>query len=168
MQLIEYFLWSYQPCIDPNKNKNEKVTIIGTLVNHLEPIILWVAILKYGKELSQFMKYWMLIFTILTIVYTKKVVETSECTTVTKESDPHLEWKWNQYNYNTSYYCMFLVTLVLLSYYGLHGKTGSLNSIIAIVTYGASYAIYGDKKVVGAVWCWFAALVPYLLLILYD
>lgn len=168
MQLIEYFLWSYQPCIDPHKNKNENVTIIGTFVNHLEPIILWLLIMKYGKELPQFMKYWMIIFVIITIAYTKNVVEKSECTTITEESAPHLQWKWTEQDYNKSYYSVFLVTLVLLSYYGIGGYNGSLNSMIAVITYGLSYAIYGDKKVVGAVWCWLAAIVPYLLLLVYD
>ena len=168
MQLIEYLLWSYQPCIDPHKNKNEKVTIVGTFVNHLEPIILWLAILKYGKELPEFMKYYMIIFTIITIIYTKIAVEQTKCTTVTDESAPHLYWKWNNEIYNKTYYSIFLVTLILLSFYGIKGQNGSLNSIIAIVTYGLSYVIYGDKKVVGAMWCWFAALVPYLLLAIYD
>lgn len=169
MQLIEYFLWSYQPCsLGPVKSQNEDVTKVGTVVNHLEPIVLWLAVLKYGSKLPHWLQKWMGVFVIATVLYTKKVLDTAECTTVTKESDPHLEWKWNRGDYAELYYVFFLITLVLLSLYGINGSNGKLNAIIAVISYGISYVIYGNKKVVGAMWCWLAAMVPYVLLVAYK
>lgn len=168
MQLIEYFLWKYQPCVGPAKSKNEEVTKIGTIVNHFEPIILWWAILKYGTKLPDWMQTWMSGFVVATIAYTKRVLDTSECTTVTKESDPHLQWKWNNEDYAGLYYSYFLITLVLLSLYGINGRNGNINAVIAVVSYGISYVIYGKKKVIGAMWCWLVASVPYVLLAVYK
>ena len=46
MQLVEYFLWNNQECNDVNKN----TTKIGTIINHLEPIVLWISILLFATQ----------------------------------------------------------------------------------------------------------------------
>jgi hypothetical protein len=169
MQLIEYFLWKYQPCIEPVKAQNEKATKIGILVNHFEPIILWLAILRYGRELPNWITTWMVVFIGMSIWYTKRVIDNLECTTVTKESAPHLEWKWNNAEYGRIYYAYFLITLVLLSIYGIPNViNGRINAVIAVASFIISYAVYGDRKVVGAMWCWLAALCPYILMSVYN
>lgn len=169
MQLIEYFLWSYQPCVDPMKSKNEQVTKAGILVNHLEPIIFWLALMMFPyRQIPSWVTYWMVMFVVVTMVYTKRVYNTSECTTVTEESAPHLQWKWNNENYGGVYYTIFLATLVILSLYGIGGRNGNINAILAVASFALSYIMYGDKKVVGAMWCWFAAMGPYGLLMLYK
>ena len=59
MQLIEFFLWRNQPC---NKT-NLIVTNIGMLINHLEPIALWVGIILFSKkELPTFVNILLLIY----------------------------------------------------------------------------------------------------------
>jgi hypothetical protein len=168
MQLIEYFLWKYQPCEEPVITLNEDVTKIGAVVNHLEPIVLWLAILKFGEKLPDWVQKWMGAFVVITVIYTKRVLDTSECTTVTEESAPHLQWKWNNEKYGDVYYLYFLVTLLILFGYGISGHNGRINMVLGLGSFVISLLIYGRKKVVGAMWCWLAALMPYALLLLYK
>jgi hypothetical protein len=168
MQLVEYFLWSNQPCLDPKIIENNKtVSKLGMLINHLEPIVLWLAILYYyPKNLSQNINLFMFIFVIASILYTINIQ--NECTTVSEESTPHLHWRWNNGSYASIYYVYFLLTLVILSLYGLPSGRGYINASIAAISFGISYYIYGDRKTVGAMWCFAAAFAPFLLQILYS
>lgn len=97
MQLIEYFLWKNQPCNATNTPKNVKTTKFGILVNHLEPIVLWLAVLYLSKKkLPSSINYFMVFFIITTIIYTINSLKKVECTTVSEQSEPHLRWKWNR------------------------------------------------------------------------
>jgi hypothetical protein len=166
MQLIEYFLWKNQPCIEHNTIEiNKKITTTGMFVNHLEPIILWLGILYYyPKNLSKNINIFMIIFVIASIIYTFNIK--NECTTVSEQSKPHLHWKWNNGNYSNVYYIYFLLTLVILSLYGL--PRGYINASIVTISFGLSYYIYGDRKSIGAMWCFVASFAPFLLQILYT
>lgn len=171
MQLIEYFLWKNQPC-SQKRNSNDNIinqnnlfiSKIGIVLNHLEPIVFWIAILYFYGNLPVIINYIMILFCIFTFYYTKNAIESNECTTVTPESYPHLHWKWNYQNNHVYYYIYFLITLILLSLYGL--KKGYINSIIIILSYAISYYIYEKKHAVGAMWCFAASFAPFLLPIL--
>jgi hypothetical protein len=64
MQLIEYFLWKNQEC----KKTNEIVTKLGILINHLEPIALYIGILLFSiNTLPLFVHVMVLIY--LVIIY---------------------------------------------------------------------------------------------------
>ena len=64
------------------------------------------------------------------------------------------------------YYGIFLLALVLVSYYGL--EKGKINSFIVFISFMVSYYVYRDKHSVGAMWCFMAAFVPWFLLFLYN
>lgn len=171
MQLLEYILWSLQPCnVKPIvTDKNIQATKIATVVNHLEPFVLWFAILYFSNiKLQDNINQYMYIYAFLTVLYTYNVLNTTECTTVTKESDPHLHWKWNGGPYYVQFYTLFLITLLLLAYNGLPYPRNIFNSIIILISYLISYFIYYDKHSVGAMWCFAAAFAPWLLTILYN
>jgi hypothetical protein len=103
MQLIEYLLWENQSCNDINKS----TTKIGVVVNHMEPIVLWMSILFLStKELPNYVNLLMVAFVIITIFYTKFVLD-DNCTLVTPSSSPHLMWKWNYQEYTHIYYPFF-------------------------------------------------------------
>jgi hypothetical protein len=160
MQLIEYFLWNNQKCDNTNKN----LTNAGIFINHLEPIILWLSILYFNQnKLPSFVNAYMIIYLILTFLYTKTLFNNKnlECTTVTEESTPHLHWKWNYGKNFSLYYAYFIGGLVLLSLYGL--DKGFSNSIALLLSFGLSFYIYSNKKAVGAMWCFMAAFVPWIL-----
>jgi hypothetical protein len=165
MQLVEYFLWKNQPC----NNTNLLVTNVGMLINHLEPIVLWIGIILFSdKQLPLLVNIILLLYLFITIQYTREYFKKNKlkCTSPTPESSPHLHWKWNYGKYYQYYYSFFLICLVLLSLYGL--KNGAINSLILVSTYLLSFVIYGDKHSIGAMWCLFAAFAPWIIPYLND
>jgi hypothetical protein len=162
MQLIEYVLWENQSCNDINKS----TTKIGVLVNHTEPIVLWLAILFLStKELPNYVNLLMIAFVIITIFYTKYVLD-DNCTTVTPSSSPHLMWKWNYQDYFQIYYPFFLLCLNLLAINGI--ENGYYLAIIITLAFMISKIIYDKKKVIGAMWCFIAAFVPWAIPMIYE
>jgi hypothetical protein len=164
MQLIEYFIWEHQSCQDIEINKN--LTKLGILINHIEPIFLWVAIIVFSKkQLPNWVHQIMLGYIILSSIVTLHALNTVSCTTVTEDSGNHLNWQWNNIKYTGIYYLYFLFVLVVLSIYGL--PNGKLHAIIVTVAFVVSVAIYYDYKSVGAMWCFMAAFAPWVIPTLY-
>lgn len=171
MQLLEFLLWKFQPCnVKPNiTQKNIYTTHIANIVNHLEPFVLLFAIVYFSKvKLSKNIINYMYIFAILTILYTYNVINTTECTTVSEQSKPHLDWKWNSGPYFIQFYTLFLITLLVLAYNGLPYPRNIINTFIIFVSYALSYLIYRDNHSVGAMWCFSAAFAPLLLILMYK
>lgn len=164
MQLIEFFLWKYQPC-SQYVQQNNQVTKTGLIVNHLEPTILWLAILYFSKLPFQ-MNWFMIIFSILTVLYLKQGYHKTHCTTVAEDTKPHLNWEWNRYKYYYPYYFLFLISLLMLFYTGLPGRRGKINAAVLLASFMLSYVIYKGKNVVGSMWCFFVILAPYCVLYL--
>lgn len=163
MQLIEYFLWDNQECNNVNKN----TTKIGTIVNHLEPIILWISILLFAtQKIPEFVNPIMIFFIIATIVYTGYVIN-DNCTLVTPESSPHLYWSWNNDNkYSGIYYSFFIIVLNILAISSM--EFGFHFASILTGGYVLSYAIYNNYKSVGSMWCFFAAFAPWIIPFIYK
>jgi hypothetical protein len=151
MQLIEYFLWKNQSCSYTNK----EITKTGIFVNHMEPFILWMAV-GFGN-LPLGVNTYMILFGIWTYYINKRIKP--ECTL---ESKSHLEWKWN--TGKGWYYIGFVGALVLVSLYGLENRRGQNNAFLIVLSFLLSWTIYGDAKLIGAMWCFAAALFPFLLL----
>jgi len=157
MQLLEYFMWRDPTCSPWNK----RVTRWAVLVNHAEPFALYLPLLVTAK-LPLWLHLWAAVFFVLTVLYSSQVLAEESCTTVTKESSPHLEWKWNGGRYHTAFYVLFVITLTTLC---LFLRRGAFQASVVIVSYVVSYLLYREKKAVGAMWCFAAALAPYLLLL---
>ena len=162
MQLIEYFLWNHQPCDSFNK----LVTKTGILVNHTEPLVLWMSIRRFSKrKLPKQVNELMFAFLVASAVYTYNVM-TDECTTVTDFSQGHLYWAWNECIGASFFYMFFLFVMSILCLFGLeHGRTCC---IINNASYVLSYAIYRDTHTVGAMWCFSVAIDPWLLILIYN
>jgi len=137
MQLIEFFLWKNQPCNQMNKN----ISIIGMIINNMEPIILWLAIIIFSdKKLPTWIHLIMALYLIASfyISYKSYTDNKTSCTTVTPESSPHLNWKWNEGNIFTNiFYIFFLLVCVLLSIYGL--SYGMVMAFIFLLSFFASF-----------------------------
>ena len=159
MQLIEYFLWNNQSCNQLNIN----TTKLGIIINHLEPIILWIAILLLSThKLPEYVNMLMIIFTLVSIIYTKNVF-LDKCTLKEKK---HLIWNWTFEKNSNIYYGFFILCLNLLFIYGVDN-----GNILAILTTGfffISKLLYKNEKSVGAMWCFFAAFAPWIIPILYN
>lgn len=181
MQLIEYFLWKNQPCQIDKNNKicntkeiencnqtNQKITTAGLIINHLEPFILFISILIFKKKT---LPLWLIIlvsiYLIVLLIYTisienKKQTIEEKCTYVTEESNPHLFWQWNYSDYNSIIYSLFIIVLCLLSFFGLTNYIFS--TLMILISYLISIYLYKNTKIVGSIWCFAAAYVPWLII----
>ena len=162
MQAIEYVLWKNQEC-----NKiNKIITVIGMVLNHLQPIVLSILILLLNNNLSnttrQIIILSTIIYAIVISVYSYQFTLDNDGCTLKNEYN-HLEWDWNGMKYKNMVYIFFLFMLIFLFYTGTpNKKSGIILSIISLFSYLISYFIYKDQKVVGSLWCLFASFTPVL------
>lgn len=169
MQLIEFVLHLSQSRDHRTVSINKVLTRIGIIVNHLEPYVLYAAILVFNRgNITRMnmiiMHVYMALMVPPTLYFSKDVVARDIEPTNYKIGhceSTKLIWKWNYRNNSGMYYIMFIVALVLLFYYGGFDKRRSMYNIIAaITTYTVSWVIYKDEKAVGSMWCFFAAFAP--------
>jgi hypothetical protein len=164
MQLIEYFLWKHQSCKDIQTN--QKLTKLAIIINHIEPVFLWVAIIVFSKmQLPFWIHQVMFVYIICSVIITLHALNTVSHTTVTEDSGSHLNWQWNNLKYTGIFYLYFLFVLVVLSVYGL--PNGKIHAMVITVAFIVSIAIYYDYKSVGAMWCFIAAFVPWIIPTIY-
>lgn len=167
MQLIEYILWTQQDTHHTGSTCtpiNKAATAGGIVINHLEPLVLYALILMYSPiTLPWPVHVTAVLYTLMSIKYTLKALRHNLCTSVTPQSCPHLEWQWNYNDSHSLYYALFLLFAVITSLYGLEHPLGTVHAFILISTFAVSKMIYGSKKATGALWCFFAAFVPYVL-----
>jgi len=165
MQMIEYLLWNDYTCNKFNIN----ISNFGSVLNHAQPIILYLALRYYNKNLNDFQKNILnliiSIYIISLILYSRNVYPL-DCTTITNDNPPHLYWTWNEKKNNIKFYMIFLSSLILLSYFGFPKSYNVYMALICLGTYIYSFIKYKDTKVVGAMWCWIAAIVPLGILII--
>ena len=164
MQLVDYLLWKNQGCNDTNK----MITYVGTLINHFEPIAFWLAVKYFSQnKLSEKVELIMYIYIVASIMYSQNVL-TGDCTTVNKQSAPHLYWKWNYGNHGRVFYGLFLICLIAVSIEGIQPQQhGYIHAGIITLSFVLSYIIYGSKHVVGGMWCFVAAFAPWMIPHLY-
>jgi len=90
MQLVDFFLWRNQTC----NRINYITSIVGIILNHLQPIMLGIIILCVNTELSyQDIKtiLWILLIYICTMVpYTWQCIVKTQCTL--KDNNNHMDW----------------------------------------------------------------------------
>ena len=145
MQGIEYLLWEHQECDTYNKT----VSYIGMILNHLQPIVLFLLVTVYSKS-TKLNLILILIYTLVIIEYSSKYI--NDCTVKSKGS---LYWKWNYLNYNYLVYTLFLITIISLG--SNLTKYGNLFNLFVFISYILSLIIYGSTKMVGSMWCFFSA-----------
>ena len=161
MQLFDAIFWNYPP---PSKT-NEIATKFAIIFNHLQPIVLFLLIYYFHKgNVKQTSKWITLIYTILIIFYTGLLWNKVKYTTVTKRSNPSLDWSWNHQYGAPLVYFIFLVTLIVLFFQNV--KTGGkLAAFLTLVSFLFSLYKYQIKASSGRFWCYFAAFAPVIFLI---
>lgn len=161
MQLFDYLFWKNQ-----NNNINRITTKTACLFNHLQPIILAYLIIKYKGELSSRLKSLVLLYILVITIYTFSNWSSLDMTTVTKESSPSLEWKWNHWKYAKLTYLLFLVVLLSLFFYNTNYPYNYVSMFLVLIGFLFSYYKYGLQKSTGRFWCYFAAYAPIIFLFL--
>lgn len=162
MQGIEFALWENQNC----NTMNKIISVLGMILNHLQPIVLSILILLLNNDLSIMTKQIIILSTIIYAIvitaYSLQFTEDNDGCTLKNEHN-HLEWDWNDMKNKTLVYMLFLFMLIFLFYVGTPDKkSGILLSCISLISYLISFFIYKDQKVVGSLWCLFASLTPVL------
>jgi hypothetical protein len=157
MQLIEYLLWKHQECDDYNK----KLTIAGMVLNHLQPIVLFLMIILFNKNISpknmKIMILTIIIYTISIIMYSLQFKKF--CTLKGDKSNKHLVWKWNNMDKAGIVYLIFLVSMITVTYLGMPSHKVEY-SLVILLSFIISAIIYGKQEVAGALWCFIAAFAP--------
>lgn len=161
MQAIEAIVWSHQECDAFHKG----VSILGMVLNHLQPLVLGGLAVWFGTVRSPAL-FWSIfwIYAISIFLYSLQYIreENLHCTT-RQCGNPHLVWNWNILPYNQPIYLLFLGTMCAMAILGFPSRQmGVLFSLAAVTSYGLSTLLY-DRKVVGAMWCFFTAYVPVFL-----
>ena len=166
MQLIEFYLWTNNTC----NNKNIQISIIGAIVNFIQPIILYLSILYFNKTIEKNNKTKLhiiiLVYIIILIIYIMRILPIG-CSTMNEYSKPYLEWSW-MYEKHTSYIGMYFpIAIMLLLYIGLDKPYNIYLSLLCIISFILSYIIYRKQRAFGNIWCWFTVFIP-ICILLYD
>lgn len=167
MQLIEFFLWNSQNCHDPmQRDINIVSSQLGVIINHLEPIVLYLSILYFVKKpLPLWLHVVVFVYLISAIWYVLGALTQQSCVVVTEFSSPHLYWHWNTSGqYYPFFYILFLCTICFLFFYGLQAPYHQFVSFLVLFFFLLSYVMYRKKLVVGSMWCFFSSFLPWILL----
>jgi len=170
MQFIEYIFW-----LNPICNKTNKLlTKIAIILNHTQPLILYILLIYYNGKLPDYVHKLVLIFTIINIFYTIYDINKNDCSIVDNKISSHIIWEWNSYEYHTLFYILFIIISCILFYYipnfnyNYHYSRNNILIFIYLISVIISYIIYSDKKSVGSMWCFAAALTPLILHFIYN
>lgn len=160
--MIEYLLWVHRVKCDAY---NINISTIGSILNNLQPIVLFLLIkylnpIIYEKN-KKFIDMLLSVYIINLLLYSFNIYP-MECTTL--DNSNHLYWRWNYRNNYSLFYIIFVLVLVLLNYLGFAYPYNILFAIIFLGSFLISKYMYGNTKAVGAIWCWYSALVPVFIL----
>ena len=165
MQGIEYLLWNHQKC----DNYNKVISMLGMVLNHLQPFVLGVIVLLLNPKTQNYRKIvsLMVLYLIVFIPYSYQFVKMkgTMCTIKGETSDDeheHLIWQWNNLPYSKFCYAIFLFVMCAIFILGTPNKrSGFRFAAIATLTYASSLIFY-PREVAGALWCYYTAYIPFL------
>lgn len=159
IQGTEFFIWRNQKC----DNYNRMFTLMGMVLNHLQPIVLASIILFLNANIRNYPYFLIALLTYICVIvpYSWKFIQDPEkhCTIKNKQNG-HLQWNWNSLQYYFTVYAIYVFTTAMLFVVGLPSqKIGIYMAILAVITYIISGRIYKNNTV-GSMWCYFAAFTP--------
>ena len=158
MQGIEYLLWKHQKC----DNYNRIVSVLGMILNHLQPFILGVVVLLLNPKTTNYniIVGLMILYLIVIIPYSYQFIKMKGTCTLKGENHEHLIWKWNNMDFAKIRYATFLFVLSAIFVLGVPNKImGVLFALCGILMYVSSLIVY-PREVAGALWCYYTAFIP--------
>jgi hypothetical protein len=162
MQMIDFLLWNNNKC---NQN-NINISTAGSIITYIQPIFLYILIMYYNKELTQTKKNILSLLLGLYIIGIYQLLKNKyplECTIVTPNSKPYLDWSWiYDTKKNNKFNLLYLIVLGVLFYIGIPSPYNIYLFVLCIGSFVASYYISNGTKF-GSIWCWFAAVGPLIL-----
>lgn len=167
MQLIEYLLWNHQIC----DNYNKFLSILGMILNHMQPVVLGILILLFNKSipLYNYNIILLVLFIYLIIIIPYSLQFNSKYNLqYTLKSMKHLKWNWNLMKYSNIIYIIFLLAMMLLFIYGLPSKKlGVIAGLAAFITFLTSFIIY-PQEFIGVLWCFYITFIPIIYYLFYK
>jgi len=162
MQLIEFLLWRHQKCDTYNK----VISILGMLLNHLQPVVLALLVLFFNKNIKEKWIIYLILFVYLIVIipYSIQFIRSGDfdCTLKDIKEDSHLVWNWNGMNMSSIVYVIFTLSMALISVFGLPNLTqGILMGILVVVSFVTSIFLYPNKAV-GALWCFYTVFILFI------
>lgn len=162
MQLWEALLWRQRGECTPANHTYSK---LAAVTNHLEPLVLFGLSALWLKPASPGLKHatWLVVavytavFGYLTYRYLREPQEKA-CSTVGKDG---LVWTWNYGSHQNAYF-LFVATMLMIVY--AYFPPSSRLGVMGIIggSFALSQVVYGGTKMVGSMWCFIGALVPWL------
>ena len=160
MQLIEYLIWKDLNC---NKGLNNISFILGPILNHIQPIVLFVLCNIYIKSnnIIPIKLIYLLIIIYLIYVIDKfyNYIKDNKNKCIQINNSGHLDWTW-KYNFNYIFY--FIIEIIILINY-----TNNFNiNISFILGYILLFiSIFKFNKNIGELWCFMVSGIPLINLI---
>uniref|UniRef100_A0A6C0AST8 Uncharacterized protein n=1 Tax=viral metagenome TaxID=1070528 RepID=A0A6C0AST8_9ZZZZ len=162
MQLIDYLLWTHQTC----DNYNKIISILGMILNHLQPIVLGFIVLSVNDNIPyknrNIIIAMMIIYLIVIIPYSFEYLKskTKQCTI--KGEEHYLLWNWNMLEYTGYVYTVFITTFCIIFLHAFQkSRTGIMACLITIITYTTTSFFY-KKEYIGTIWCYYSAFIPFI------
>lgn len=165
MQLIDLAIWSDIKC---NKYYNKIATILGMILNYLQPFILFILIIFFSKEgikskntktlkVIKIINYmYLLIIIMMFIHYIIKYIykNKSACSKIINSG--HIKWLWSdKYIYGYLLYNIVMVINIYLIYImGYNLISPILSYVLLLISY-----IYFNQNI-GELWCFFVVIIP--------
>jgi len=154
MQLVDYGAWIDLDC---TKGSNRLSSIIGPLLNHIQPLLFLLLAYYYLQSSSIVPDKLIVSLGVIYGVYMiYKYITYLNTNNLCIQTDPlsHLVWQWgNNYNY-WGYHLLFL--LGIINFYKYKGL---------LVFYIAAYILY-SISIKSEIWCFLITGLPFLNLIL--
>lgn len=152
MQAFEALLWR-----DPT---NHTLATTAMAVNHTQPLVfLGISQTLRPKSIEKEKRA-----TTLALAYA--AVATTYSThlkgTLVKDTPCGLQWTWNYGSYAPFMYASYLAS-VLATLDAYYDNSKQLSTWF-LATFAISVAVYTDKNMIGSMWCFFAAFLPWLLI----
>lgn len=152
MQVFEAMLWR-----DPT---NMDIARLAALVNHLQPVWFWVlsanSLPAKSPDAATRARVALAAYVAAIIPYTIDAMRRPHLVVVGPNG---LEWKWHYGPYREVVYGLFLTSLVATAEAYFDWRI----SAVIVGTFIASWVQYRDSNMVGSMWCFYAAFLPWLL-----
>lgn len=168
MQLWDALLWRQQhECTDTNATLSK----LAALNNHIQPVAYWLLAAwllaprsPQRADLARWaMEAYITVFVVMTVWFWM-LPRDQQCTR--QADDGGLAWRWNQLGTGRGVYALFLVSLVLVTYAYMPPGLDHGVALAIVLTFSASYVQYYGKGATGRMWCFYAAFLPWLALLL--
>jgi hypothetical protein len=160
MQGVEFLLWRHQVCDTTHK----ALSIAGMILNHLQPLVLIAVTYAIYRRNGPTLLALAALYTAVIIPYSAQYFHADrlQCTLPQNAScgDPHLIWTWNDLPFAVPVYLLFMVTFLLTALLGIGSyRSATIFAVTAVSTYAFSSLVY-PRAAVGALWCFWVALIP--------